>query len=143
VTAVGAGFVAATGTSDLLELDRDGHGVGRLRVRDNKGHLMDFALDRDLRHVYISSCARRPTIQRFHLVRGRRGTVPSGPFCGRALAVYRDRFLFLAAARVNKLGYPASVTEELRLLDLEDRDAGQRVTHSASPLDVVVVRPQG
>jgi hypothetical protein len=142
VTAVGARFVAATGASDLLELDRGGHGVGRLWVRDNKSHLMDFALDDDRRHVYVSSCARRPTIQRFHLERGRRGTVPSGTFCGRPLAVHGNRFLFLAAARVNKSGYPTTVTEELRLLDLEDRDAGQRVPRSASPLDAVVVRLQ-
>jgi hypothetical protein len=103
---------------------------------------MDFALDDDRRHVYISACARRPTIQHFDLERGRRGTVPSGTFCGRPLAVYRDRFLILAAARVRKSGYPSTITEELRLLDLEDRDAGQRVPRSTAPLDAIVVRLQ-
>jgi hypothetical protein len=142
VTTVGAGFVGATGASDLLELDRGGHGVGRLWVRESKSHLMDFALDDDRRHVYVSACAKRPTIQRFDLERDRRRIVPSGTFCGRPLAVYGDRFLFLAAARVDKSGYPTTITEELRLLDLEERDAGQRVPSSAVPLDAVVVRLQ-
>jgi hypothetical protein len=79
VTAVGAGFVGATGTNDLLELDRGGHGIARLRVRENNSHLMDFALDDDHGHFYVSSCARRPTIQHFDLERGRRGTGPVGP----------------------------------------------------------------
>jgi hypothetical protein len=140
VTAVGGGFVAATGTNDLLELDRRGHGIGRLRVRENTSHLMDFALDDDRRHVYVSACAKRPTIQRFDLDRGRRATVPSGSFCGRPLAIYRDRFLFLAALRANRSGYPTATTEELRLVDLEERDAGRRVPRSMSPVDAVVVR---
>jgi hypothetical protein len=142
VTAAGAGFVAATGTNDLLELDRGGHRIGHLRVRRNTSHLMDFALDGDRRHVYVTACARRPTIQDFDLERGRRGTVPSGTFCGRPLAIYGDRFLFLAAVRASKAGYPTTTAEELRLLDLEQRDAGQRVPRSASPLDAVVVRLQ-
>lgn len=140
--ASGAGFVGATGTNDLLELDGGGHSIGRLRVRGNKDHLMDFALDDDRRHVYVSSCARRPTIQHFDLERGRRGTVPSGTFCGRPLAIHGDRFLFLAAVRVSKAGFPTTTAQELRLLDLEERDAGRRVPRSASPLDAVVVRLQ-
>ena len=142
VTAVRAGFVAATGSNDLLELDRRGHATGRLRVRENNGHLMDFALDDDRRHVYVSACARRPTIQRFDLARGRRATVPSGSVCGRPLAVHGDRFLFLAPSRVDKWGYPTLRTEELRLVDLEQRDAGQRVPRSAGPVDAVIVRLQ-
>jgi hypothetical protein len=142
VTAVGAGFVGATGTNDLLELDRRGQPIGRLQVRENTSHLMDFALDDDRRRVYVSSCARRPTIQRFDLERGRRASVPSGSFCGRPLAIYGDRLLFLAALRVSRSGYPTTATEELRLVDLEERDGGRRVPRSASPVDAVVVRLQ-
>jgi hypothetical protein len=143
VTAVRAGFVAATGSNDLLELDRRGHATGRLRVRENDGHLMDVALDDDRRRVYVSACAKRPTIQRFDLARGRRTTVPSGRVCGRPLAVYGDRFLFLAARRVTRWGFPSVTTaEELRLVDLEQRDAGQRVPRSAGSVDAVVVRLQ-
>jgi hypothetical protein len=140
VTAVGAGFVGTTGTNDLLELDRGGHRIRRLRVRENNSHLMDFALNDDRRHLYVSACARRPTIQRFDLERGRLGTVPSGAVCGRPLAIYGNRFLLLAALRGNKSGYPTTTTEELRLLDLEERGAGRRVPRSASPVDAVVVR---
>jgi hypothetical protein len=103
---------------------------------------MDFALDDDRRQVYVSACARRPTIQRFDLERGRRASVPSGSFCGRPLAIYGDRFLFLAALCVSRSGYPTTRTEELRLVDLEGRDAGRRVPRSASPVDAVVVRLQ-
>jgi hypothetical protein len=62
--------------------------------------------------------------------------------CGRPLAIHGDRFLFLAAVRVSKAGFPTTTAQELRLLDLEERDAGRRVPRSASPLDAVVVRLQ-
>jgi hypothetical protein len=140
VKAFGAGFIGATGGNDLLELDRRGHGVGRPGVRKNTSHLMDFAVDDDRRHVYVSACARRATIQRFDLEQGSREDVPSGAFCGSPLAISGGRFLFLAAGRVTKSGYPSPRTKELRLVDLEERGAGRRIPRSASPVDAVIVR---
>jgi hypothetical protein len=142
VVAVRGRFLSATGTDHLLELGRDARLVRRLPVRARKTHLMDFAEDADRRLAYVSSCGRRPTIQRLDLARGRRQTVPSGAFCGRPLTVHADRYLILDADRVGRLGYPRTSPDGLRVLDLRKPGGGRRVPlpPSTGVLDAVVVQ---
>jgi hypothetical protein len=137
VAAVETGFVGATGEHGLLRLDRRARVVGRTPVATDD-HLMDFALGGARSLLYVSSCGRRPAIQRLDLARDRRQALPSGRFCGRPLAVHRDRFLVLAATPVDKRGYPAG-QQRLRLIDLEDPDSGAPVRRSEAPLDALVV----
>lgn len=124
VTAVGGKFISATGTGHLRELDRNGRVTRRLVVEARKTHLMDFAIDRGRRLVYVSSCGRNPAIQRVELAGAGRDTVSSGRFCGTPLAVHADRYLVLDARRVGKLGYPGTRPEGLRLLDLTNPAGG-------------------
>jgi hypothetical protein len=139
VRAVGAGFVAATGGHAMLRLDRRGRESGRLHLKGELGHLMDFEIDAGRRLLYVSACGARPGILRVELVRGRRTSVASGDFCGPPLAVHGDRFLLLNAARVDRLGFRGYRSEGLRLLDLRHPGAGRLLPRSAGPLDAVVV----
>jgi hypothetical protein len=140
VAAVETGFLGATGEHGLLRLDRRARVVGRTPVATDD-HLMDFALGGARSLVYVSSCGRRPAIQRLDLARNRRQTLPSGRFCGRPLAVHRDRSLVLAATPVDRRGYPAG-PPRLRLIDLEDPHSGAAVRRSEAPLDALVVPSQ-
>jgi hypothetical protein len=129
--------VGTAGEQGLLRLDRRARVVGGMPVLP-QDHLMDFALSDSRSLLYVSSCGRRPAIQRVDLARNRQQTLPSGRFCGRSLAVHRDRFLVLAATPVDKRGLPAA-QPRLRLIDLEDPDSGAPVRRSYAPLDAVVV----
>jgi hypothetical protein len=143
VAAVKTGFVSATGEWGLLRLDRRGRVVGRMPVATGD-HLMDFAVDGARPPLYISSCGRRPAIQRLDLARNRRQTLPSGRFCGWPLAVHRDRFLVLSAKPVDERGYPRPREQpRLRLIDLDDPDSGAPVRRSDAPLDALVVPSRG
>jgi hypothetical protein len=141
VAAVETEFVGAAAEDGLLRLDRRARVVERMPVPPDD-HLMDFALDGARSLLYVSSCGRRPAIQRLDLARNRQQTLPSGRVCGQPLAVHRDRFLVLAATRVDKHGYPAG-RPRLRLIDLEDPDSGARVPRSGAPLDALVVPSPG
>jgi hypothetical protein len=99
---------------------------------------MDFALSDARSVLHVSTCGRRPAIERVDLARNRQRTLPSGRFCGRPLAVHRDRLLVLAATPVDKRGFPAA-PPRLRLIDLEDPDSGAPVRRSVAPLDALVV----
>jgi hypothetical protein len=126
-----------TGERGLLRLDRRARVVGGMPVSLHD-HLMDFALSDARSVLYVSTCGRRPAIERVDLARNRQRTLPSGRFCGRPLAVHRDRFLVLAATPVDKRGFPAA-PPRLRLIDLEDPDSGAPVPRSVAPLDALVV----
>jgi hypothetical protein len=141
VAAVETGFVGATGERGLLRLDRRGRVVGRMAVAPDD-HLLDFALDEARSLLYVSTCGRRPAIRRLDLARHRRRTLPSGRFCGRPLAVHRDRFLVLSAAPVGRHGLPRGRLR-LRLIDLEDAGSGTAVRGSEAPLDALVVPSPG
>jgi hypothetical protein len=137
----GAGFLATTG-SDMLEVGWNGEVIRRLRVRARLVHLMNFALDADRSLLYVSSCGKRPAIHRLDLTAGGLRVLPSGRFCGEPLAVQGDRFLILAAARVNEAGVPG-LPEGLRLLDFQHPGAGKSVPGSAAPQDALFVGPRG
>jgi hypothetical protein len=137
VAPVETGFVGTAGERGLLRLDRRARVVGGMPASP-QDHLMDFALSDARSPVYVSSCGRRPAIQRVDLARNRQRTLPSGRFCGRPLTVHRDRFLVLAAAQVDKRGFPAR-QPRLRLIDLENPDSGAPVRRSYAPLDALVV----
>jgi hypothetical protein len=91
------------------------------------------------RRAYVSSCGRRPAVQRLDVDRGTPETVRTGAICGRPLAVYRDRFLVLDAWRVSRLGYPMFRPAGLGILDLERAGDVQWVPRSVGALDAVVV----
>jgi hypothetical protein len=137
VAPVETGFVGTAGERGLLRLDRRARVVGGMPVLP-QDHLMDFALSDSRSLLYVSSCGRRPAIQRVDLAQNRQQTLPSGRFCGRPLAVHRDRFLVLAATPVDKRGLPAA-QPRLRLIDLEDPHSGAPVRRSYAPLDALVV----
>jgi hypothetical protein len=142
VAAVETGFVGTIGERGLLRLDRRARVVERIPVATDD-HLMDFALDQARSLLYVSSCGRRPAIQRLNLARNRQKTLPSGRFCGRPLAVHRDRFLVLSATPVSKQGYPRPrAAPRLRLIDLEHPNSGTPVRWSEAPLDALVVPSQ-
>jgi len=142
VTAAGAGFVAATGGNAMLRLDRRGRESGRLGLKGDLGHLMDFEIDARRRLLYVSACGSRPSILRVGLARGRRTPVPSGDFCGPPLAVHADRFLLFNAARVDRSGYRGFRSEALHLLDLRRPGPGRPIPRSAGALDAVVAGPR-
>jgi hypothetical protein len=133
----GRGFLATTGDR-VIELGRDGRVIRRLRLRPRNIHLMDFALDTARERLYLSSCGRRPVIQRLDLARDRLETLPSGRYCGAPLAVGAG-FLVLAGARVDSAGYTAGGPAGLRLIDLARPGAGVPVPLAGRPLDAVVV----
>jgi hypothetical protein len=137
VAPVETGFVGTAGERGLLRLDRRARVVGGMPASP-QDHLMDFALSGARSLLYVSSCGRRPAIQRVDLARNRQQTLPSGRFCGRPLAVHRDRFLVLAATPVDRRGVPAA-QPRMRLIDLEDPDSGVPVRRSYVPLDALVV----
>jgi hypothetical protein len=139
VTAAGAGFVAATGGSTMLRLNRRGRESGRVHLKGDLGHLMDFESDAGRRLLYVSACGTRPGILRVELARGRQTSVPSGDFCGPPLAVHDDRFLVFNAARVDRSGYRGFRSEALHLLDLRRPGAGRAIPRSAGALGAVVV----
>jgi hypothetical protein len=139
VAPVGRGFVGATGEYGLLRLDQRAREVGRTPVASDD-HLMDFALDGSRSRLYVSSCGRRPAIQRVDLARNRQRSWPTGRFCGRPLAVHHHRFIVLAATPLDRRGLPAA-EQQLRLIDLEDPGSGTRVRRSEAPLDALVVPP--
>ena len=139
VAAVEGCFVAATGGDRLLRLDHRGRVTARLPIRATKNHLMDFAVDPRSRRAYLSSCGRRPAVQRLDLDRGTPETVQTGAICGRPLAVYRDRFLVLDASRVTRLGYAMTRPAGLRILDLDRPGGVRRVPRSVGAHDAVVV----
>jgi hypothetical protein len=139
VTAARAGFVAATGGHTMLRLDRRGRETGRLHLKGQLGHLMDFEIDAGRRLLYVSACDARPGILRVELGRGRRKSVDSGDFCGPPLAVHADRFLLFNAARVDRSGWRGFRSEELRLLDFRRPGAGRPIPRSARALDAVLV----
>jgi hypothetical protein len=143
VAAVETGFVSATGEYGLVRLNQRGRVVGQMPVGVGD-HLMDFALDEASSLLYISSCGRRPAIQRLNLARKRHRSLPSGRFCGWPLAVHRDRFLVLSAKPVDKRGYPRPREQpRLRIIDLKHPQSGAPVRRSDAPLDALIVPSQG
>jgi len=137
--AFGRGFLATTG-SDMLQGAWDGDVVRRLSVRAAHDHLMDFALDADRSKLYVSSCGLRPGIHRLDLAGNGLSDLPSGHLCGAPLAVFGDRYLALAATRVDDAGVPG-VPDRLQLLRLGNTGAGTRVPGSGAPQDAIFVVP--
>lgn len=140
VAAIRTGFVGTAGEEGLVQLDRAGRLVRRIRVTPET-HLMDFASDARRSLVYVSSCGKRPALYRFDLGRNRRDTVAGGRFCGQPLAVHDDRFLVLIASRLNAAGYPAGPPRRMRLIDLEAPGSAKLVRRVGAPLDALVVAP--
>jgi hypothetical protein len=128
------GFLATTG-SGVLEVSRNGRIVRRLPLEPRNVHLMDLVLERE--HLFVSSCGKRPAIQRFDLNSDRVETLRSGRFCGAALAAGAG-FLALAASRVDRFGYSGPNTG-LRLVDLGEPGAGIAVPRRGRPLDAIIV----
>ena len=69
--------------------------------------------------------------------------MPSGRFCGAALAVYEDRYLVLAAGQVDEAGFPPARSTELRVLDLRHPGPGTQVSDFGVPQDAIAVNPDG
>jgi len=134
----GAGFLATDGEG-MLEVDWDGR-VDRLPVTARNVHLMDFALDARRGLVYVSSCGKRPAIQRLDLGTMKVTAVPSGRFCGLPLAVYEDRFLVVAGSRVDEAGFPEAPVGPLRVLDLRHPGPGVPVRDPGTPQDAIALR---
>jgi hypothetical protein len=76
VAPIETGFVGTAGERGLLRLDRRARVVGGMSV-SSQDHLLDFALSGSRSLAYVSSCGRRPAIQRVDLARNRQQTLPS------------------------------------------------------------------
>ncbi|HUR87413.1 MAG TPA: hypothetical protein VMY78_18940 [Solirubrobacteraceae bacterium] len=131
----GRGFLATTGT-DVVELSAGGRVLRRLDIGARDVHLMGFALDRSV--LYVSSCGRRPAIERLDLAGAVRDRLPSGRFCGMPLAT-GARVLVLAATRVDRSGLAAAGGRTLRIIDLARPGDGIRVPGSRGVHDAVIV----
>jgi hypothetical protein len=127
----------------LLEVGWNGRVVERLPGWPRLVHLMDFALDTSRRLAYVSTCGDRPAIRRLDLATKRVETVPTGRFCGAALAVYGDRYLVLAAGRVDKAGFPPLPSPELRVIDLRHPGPGTLVSDFGVPQDAIALGADG
>jgi hypothetical protein len=134
----GAGFLAADGQG-LIEVHLNGR-VDVLPVKPGDVHLMDFVLDAPRGLVYVSSCGKRPAIQRLDLAKMRVAAIPCGRYCGMPLAVYEDRFLVIGASPVDAPDIPEPPNGPLRVLDLGHPGPGIPVGLSGTPQDAIVLR---
>jgi hypothetical protein len=136
VAPFGNGFLATTG-SGVIEVSADGRVLRRRRVKPRNIHLMDFVLDADRSQLYVSSCGKRPAIQRLDLASDRLEIMRSGRLCGAPFAVGAG-FLVLAGSLVDRRGYDGD-NPALHLIDLADPDSGVRVPRRGRPLDALIV----
>ena len=103
---------------------------------------MNFAVDRDRRVAYTSTCGVRPVIHRFGLATGRHERIRTGGVCGFPLAAHPRGFLLWAASPVSRLGFPSG-RPNLRLLDLRRPGPGRLLGPPGAPLDAIAVGPRG
>jgi hypothetical protein len=136
-----AGFLGTDGEG-MLDVGWNG-GVDILPVRPRNVHLMDFALDEPRGLVYVSSCAKRPAVQRLDLTEMHVTEISSGAFCGAPFAVYEDRYLVLATSRLHATGIQPEVPTELRVLDLRHPGPGVPVPDHGTPQDAIAIEPSG
>jgi hypothetical protein len=93
--------------------------------------------------VYVSSCGKRPAIQRLDLAKMRVTETSSGSFCGAPFAVYGDRYLVLATSRPDATGIQPEVPTELRVLNLRHPGPGVPVPDRGTPQDAIAIEPSG
>lgn len=139
VVAHGDRFIAATGTSKLVELDRDGRLVRELDSRLANNHVMTLALDRAAGAVYVTgSCYYAPGINAVRLATGSVDVVapPRGrrALCAERTAVARARLLVLATRPFPLVGG----ADALLVVDGRSGRRLRTVRLGHSPLEVVV-----
>jgi hypothetical protein len=139
VAAYREGFVAATGTSTLVELDRDGRVVRELDSRLARNHVMTLALDPDAGTVYVTgSCPYAPGLNRVTLATGRVDVLAPASgrraICGERTAIGPGPLLALATR-------PFPLVGGADALVVVDGRSGRRLRTfrlGHNPLEVVV-----